>query len=369
MRRINRILAITIVALSVTGIMISMGVVYSYATVNSSNNVIKNNNVTNYQDNNTIYEKKEEKKAVVSNTKIVDNVKYIAKRETVYATTNVNIRKESNATSEQIGVLKKGKSIVRVATGSNGWDKVEYNNGVAYINHNYLSFEKVAEEVVVVEVKPVKQNVSTNSNPDNYLVKNVPFVAQNPKYPNGCEAASTVMLLNYYGMKISLTDFINNYLKMDKVYTKDGVRYGPNPEICYAGDPASLHGGWGCFSTAIENASNKLINEKYNGKYTVKKNTTNASLPELAKSKKPVVIWTTITYDVVKGNYTWKSYDGKTTYSYPKDQHAVVVIGQDDNYYYVNDPLKSNGNTKIKKSTLEKSFDSMGRKAIMIDYK
>lgn len=61
MRRINRILAITIVALSVTGIMISMGVIYSYATVTSGytventvaeNTVTENVEMTNYQEKN-----------------------------------------------------------------------------------------------------------------------------------------------------------------------------------------------------------------------------------------------------------------------------------------------------------------------------
>ena len=59
MRGINRKLAITIVALSVTGIMISMGVIYSYATVTSGytveNTVVENTvtekvAITNYQE-------------------------------------------------------------------------------------------------------------------------------------------------------------------------------------------------------------------------------------------------------------------------------------------------------------------------------
>lgn len=287
MKKINKILALTVLVLSTIGIMISAGVVYSYASIDA--NLF--NNKTNYVEPNT----------------------------------KENIENDEIITEEKEIIIEK-------------------------------------KNVAIVENKKI-------ANPDNYVINNVPFIAQNPKYPNGCEAASTTMLLNYYGMNITLTDFINNYLNMDKVYTKNGVRYGPNPEVCYAGDPASLHGGWGCFSTAIENAVNKLINKKYVNKYTVKQNTSKASLPELAKSKKPFAVWTTISYNVVKGQYTWKSYDGKTTYTYPKDLHVIVVIGQDDNYYYVNDPLKNTGNTKIAKSTLEKSFDSMGRKAIMIDYK
>lgn len=379
MKKSNKIIAIVVLVISIIGIMISMGVVYSYATA-VSNNTIGNIIIKNNTEKNSVAKDKVEENIVkeenLNKTKEkVENkevINFTEKTENVYATTNVNIRKEANVNSEVIGVLHTGESIERTATGSNGWDKVKYNGNIAYINHAYLSLNKVAEPQTTTvqettQTTKTAQQTINNSNPNNYLIKDVPFIAQNPKYPNGCEAASTTMLLNYYGMKISLTDFINNYLNMDKVYTKNGVRYGPNPEVCYAGDPASLHGGWGCFSTAIENAVNKLINQKYAGKYTVKKNTTNASLPELAKSKKPFAVWTTISYNVVQGQYTWKSYDGKTTYTYPKDLHVIVVIGQDDNFYYVNDPLKSSGCTKIAKATLEKSFDSMGRKAIIID--
>ena len=378
MKKLNKILAIIILVLSIIGIMVTIGVAYSYATISNTAQDTKTEvfTVKSHEEenkSNISNEKIESKKT--NNTTYANKITFTEKREVVYASTDVNVRTEPNVNSEKMGVLVKGNSIVRTAIGSNGWDKVEYNNKEAYISHNYLSTTKI----VVEQPKPIAQNNNQNNNsnnnpnntpnnnPNNYLIKNVPFIAQNPKYPNGCEAASTTMLLNYYGMNITLTDFINNYLDMDKVYRKDGVLYGPNPEISYAGDPASARGGWGCFPTAIENAVNKLINKKYNNKHTVKKNTLNTSLQELTKSKKPIAIWTTITYDVVKGNYTWKSYDGKVTYTYPKDLHVIVVIGQDDNYYFVNDPLKKSGNTKIEKSKLEKSFDSMGRRAIMID--
>lgn len=73
-----------------------------------------------------------------------------------------------------------------------------------------------------------------NSNP-----KDVPLINQNPNYPNGCEAAAATMLLNYYGIDITLQEFIDEYLVTSMVYEEDGKRYGPSPALYYVGDPSS----------------------------------------------------------------------------------------------------------------------------------
>ena len=66
--------------------------------------------------------------------------------ETVYATTNVNIRKSWDANSEKIGTLSKGQSITRTGIGSNGWDKVNYNGTTAYISSSYLTTTKCVKK-------------------------------------------------------------------------------------------------------------------------------------------------------------------------------------------------------------------------------
>ena len=62
--------------------------------------------------------------------------------ETVYATQDVNIRKESDVSSEKIGLLKKGESITRIGIGDNGWSKVQYNDITCFIHSDYISTEK-----------------------------------------------------------------------------------------------------------------------------------------------------------------------------------------------------------------------------------
>lgn len=203
----------------------------------------------------------------------------------------------------------------------------------------------------------------------------VPLINQNPTYPNGCEAASATMLLNYLGIDITLEDFINNYLPMSDVYEKDGVRYGPNPAVSYAGDPKDTSRGWGVFEPVIANAiTTILIEEKKNNpnlEYNICENAEKYSLKtflnQINGTFTPFLIWTTIDYKEAKEIYEWFSYDKKNTYTYPKNSHVVVVTGVDENYYYINDPLKDEKNIPVKKDLLETSFDSLGRQALLIE--
>ena len=203
----------------------------------------------------------------------------------------------------------------------------------------------------------------------------VPLINQNPNYPNGCEAASATMLLNYLGIDITLEDFINQYLPLSEVYEKDGVRYGPNPAVSYAGNPADRNRGWGAFEPVIVNAITAILKvQKKNNprlEYNLYENDEKYSLKmashQLNGTFTPFLIWTTIDYTEAKDVYEWFSYDKKSTYTYPKNSHVVVVTGVDENYYYINDPLKSEKNIPVKKDLLETIFDSLGRQMIMIE--
>ena len=66
----------------------------------------------------------------------------------------------------------------------------------------------------------------------------VPFIAQNPDFPTGCEAVSAVMALRYYGECVTVDDFVDNFLSCsDAFYTMNGVSYGPDPHQFFIGDP------------------------------------------------------------------------------------------------------------------------------------
>ena len=66
--------------------------------------------------------------------------------DTVYATTDVNVRKGPSANTEKVGLLNYGKSVTRTGIGSNGWARVTFDGKEAYINSAYLTTTKPAEK-------------------------------------------------------------------------------------------------------------------------------------------------------------------------------------------------------------------------------
>lgn len=204
------------------------------------------------------------------------------------------------------------------------------------------------------------------------LKREVPLILQNPEYPNGCEIASAVMLLNYYGIEVSMSDLIEKYLMKENVYEKEGKRYGPNPALYYAGNPKDSKRGWGCFEPVVANTIQNFFKDyrqlNPNMEITFIQNELKLPLSAYPTDTYPMMIWTTMNYEQVKEVYEWFSFDKKNTYTYPKNAHVVVITGQDDLYYYINDPLKEEKNIPVEKEKLEKSFDSLGRQMLAIDF-
>lgn len=80
--------------------------------------------------------------------------------QTVYATSQVNVRGTWSTSGKLLGTLQKDDSLTRTGIGSNGWDRVIYKGQTAYINHDYLTTTKPKEE------KP-NENTTNNETTNN----------------------------------------------------------------------------------------------------------------------------------------------------------------------------------------------------------
>lgn len=74
---------------------------------------------------------------------------YTDVNETVYATTNVNIRAFDNASCDKKGLLQSDESIIRTGVGDNGWSRVTFDGEETYVASNYLTAEKPPEKISV----------------------------------------------------------------------------------------------------------------------------------------------------------------------------------------------------------------------------
>ena len=105
----------------------------------------------------------EETTTEVTTTK---SAKYEDVSETVYATSDVNIRSGASTDSSVISALKKGQSIERTAIGDNGWSKVSYKGKTAYISSKYLT--------TTAPEQPVNVNISNTDM--NNLVETLDYI-------------------------------------------------------------------------------------------------------------------------------------------------------------------------------------------------
>lgn len=87
----------------------------------------------------------------------------------VYSLANLNVRKSWDASSEAIGSLNKGDSTKRIAVGSNGWDKIEYYDDIAYVMSKYLTTEETEEDDTENEIN---NNIENNTVENTNIVNN-----------------------------------------------------------------------------------------------------------------------------------------------------------------------------------------------------
>ena len=200
-----------------------------------------------------------------------------------------------------------------------------------------------------------------------FYLDDVPYLSQEGILPNGCEAVSATMLLQFSGFSISPEDFVRAYLPTEPVYLEWGCRYGPDPNQAYAGDPFSENGGWGCFAPVITEALNQCLKDPDQKAV----NLTGLSLEQVfsevvMKNNTPAAIWVTIDMQEISSMYQWQSYDHSTTYLYPANQHCMVLIGRDAEHYYLCDPYESNGVVRYPIEQVEQSYLAMGSQCVAI---
>lgn len=191
---------------------------------------------------------------------------------------------------------------------------------------------------------------------------NVPAISQYTELPTGCESVAATMVLQYYGINITPGEFVISWLEYsENFYTSNGNLYGPDPNKVFAGNPFT-NNSYGCFATPIVNAINR------NSRDCTAQKITNRSLEQLCTEyidkNKPLLIWATTS---MKESYEGKSWclDDGSVFTWITGEHCLVLVGYNDGYYFLNDPM-SGSTVAYKKDIVEKRFAELGNQAIYI---
>lgn len=216
-----------------------------------------------------------------------------------------------------------------------------------------------------LSVEDQLETSSKNADPDGSTFVPVSYISQGYVLPNGCEAVSATILLEWAGVEITASDFVDNYLTTDVIYREYGILYGPDPNEAYAGNPYLAESGIGCFAPVITDALNRALPE---GCRAV--NTTGMTLEELRTeyilAGIPVAVWVTLEMSEINEMLEWYSYDGTEVYQYPVNEHCMVFVGSLGDKYIFADPSPECGYMLYPKEACNVAFEALGLQSVMI---
>ncbi|GLB60396.1 C39 family peptidase [Cytobacillus sp. NCCP-133] len=188
----------------------------------------------------------------------------------------------------------------------------------------------------------------------------VPLIKQNPELKYGCEVTSLAMVLQHAGVKIGKMDLYKSVKKEDDALVRskgDILKWG-NPAEGFVGDMTGSSAGYAVFDKPIEN----LVNQYLPGRAVNLTGHNFESVLNHTSKGYPVVVWTTGDYRLPDRWESWTH--GNQTIKTPLDLHAVVLVGYDNQYVYLNDPLSGRKKVKVSKERFISSWHALKSRAV-----
>lgn len=205
----------------------------------------------------------------------------------------------------------------------------DVNKRVNTLKEQYQTLKKRYDSIQAKQVAIQQASRITGS----YYIKDFPVINQYPNYLTGCESVAITLLLRYYGVSVSPDDVIKNLVKEDLPHYENSILYGGNPEIGFVGDPYSVH-SYGVYEKPIRNVASN-----FKSGIVSKVNFSFDNVLSLVKENKPVVVWTSMDLAVPYISKTWIYKPTGEKISWKAQEHAVVLIGYDDNSVIISDPI------------------------------
>lgn len=221
-----------------------------------------------------------------------------------------------------------------------------YTNGIT----------KYVEKLTFFNIQSGKETEFSN-NDEKVILSNVPLIQQLPELDRGCEVTSLAMMLQYAGITVDKMKLANEIKKVD--FMNDGVRGNPNEG--FVGNIYTFsESGYGVYHGPLFQLAKKYLSNKA-------VDLTGKSIEEIYKSVKagqPVVMITNATYAPLDDDEftTWETNSGDVSITY--NEHCVVLIGYDEEFVYIRDPLDDSLDVKVPRGKFEKAWMQMGSQAI-----
>lgn len=229
-----------------------------------------------------------------------------------------------------------------------------------------VSLEIIAQSgLSIIEIQSPNQQVvyikAFKEQKNSKVILDAPITPQKPELYNGCEICSLTMLLKYAGIRVDKMT-LTKKIKKDKTELvldkkRNIVKWG-NPNDGFVGDITGRRMGYGVHLRPVI----ELLEKYLPGKSV---NLTGQPFDRILRSidrKRPVIIWATIDFTPPKNFKLWKK--NNKTVKVTFKEHAVLLVGYDEDYCYINNPYNGMKNQKIRKEKSIISWRSMGSMAI-----
>ncbi|SDM93984.1 Uncharacterized protein YvpB [Paenibacillus sp. yr247] len=211
---------------------------------------------------------------------------------------------------------------------------------------------------------PVKATDVPSPRPDIQMKKSAmidaPIFAQLPELPAGCEITSLTMLLHYQGITKNKIELAAEMHKDDTPVTlnADGsIAFWGNPNTGFVGDVTRKQRGFGIYHSGLFPLLKTYIPQAID----ITGESFEMYEQQIAHNI-PVIVWTTIDFNIPYKWVTWDTPQGllKTTFA----EHAVLLVGYDENNVYLNDPLSGTKQVQVNKAQFIDSWSAMGKQGL-----
>lgn len=247
-------------------------------------------------------------------------------------------------------------------------DNFKYDNIIYELNKNYDGLVLINDDLSKKKEQLSKQRVTLQNTynkimeeqikKSTFIIDGVPkFNQYSLGYPTGCESAALTVLLRYYGLNISMSDVVNRLPKGSLPYDENGVRYGGNPYVEFVGHPNS-YSSYGVYEKPILSVAESFKSGVING--------TGMKLDDVLKivsEGRPVVVWVSMNMAVPYISTSWIYKPTGEKISWMANEHALVVVGYNQNQVVVSDSLT--GSIRYyNKSVFESRYNTYGKRAV-----
>lgn len=193
------------------------------------------------------------------------------------------------------------------------------------------------------------------------VIDGVPVIGQYPMLPTGCEATALTMLLQWAGVHVSKEEVADRLVKEPLPFEMEGRLLGGHPNRGFVGDPYTQE-SFGVFHKPIAATLDTFLK----GRADDRTGLSFTELLALIDEGRPVVVWTTIELKEPRVVQSWDDAgDSGERIDWKSPQHALVLIGYEEEFVVVNDP-HTGSTERYPRELFQTRWKQMGGQAVTL---